>query len=162
MTTFKRMAVLLALPLLSGCTDYVTPRGVVMTAANSLFKNNLKTFRKALTGAALEQYGNRQGMAELREALSGLTLSAGKPVVLSQVPGPADGFPSTIWTYSIEVTGRNSAGSQGVVLTATARCQYWELANAPAPGTPNQDPLPMPAPPSTTTVSECKVAGLQL
>src|SRR5271169_4012464 len=58
---------------LTGCGDYTTPKGVVLTAAIAVKTNNVSDFKQAFGGAALATYGNAQGMAAIGSKLASIT-----------------------------------------------------------------------------------------
>src|SRR5262245_12854022 len=65
------MALLVGVMGLVGCDDLVTPKGVVNTAAEALYKNDLAKLQKTLKGPAAAQFGTKAGLVTLRQKLSG-------------------------------------------------------------------------------------------
>ena len=65
--TVSMLGVLIGLVGLTGCNTFSTPNGVLEIAASALQENNLEKFKETLTGDALNQYGNLNGMERLRE-----------------------------------------------------------------------------------------------
>jgi hypothetical protein len=77
----KKLFLVLVLSLitfsLSGCNDLSSPKGVIGSAYQALKVNKLKTFKETLIGAALEQYGNPEGMLSLQSAIADKDLISG-------------------------------------------------------------------------------------
>jgi hypothetical protein len=83
----KKMIVLVVISLVSfalvGCSDFTSPEGILKTAYVALNKDNSVDFRGTLTGDASERFGSLEGMGELKEKLTGRTLSFGDTDVKS-------------------------------------------------------------------------------
>jgi hypothetical protein len=109
---------------LAGCSDYSSPQGVLGTALGALKKENVKAFKRTLTGAAAEKFGNLQGMAALSSEIQGLELSYGPMTI---VESRQDRFGrDTFRLYSVRLLARDLATQasglrDGEVSTGTFR-----------------------------------------
>jgi hypothetical protein len=99
-----------ALTGLTGCNDYTTPQGIVGTAYKALSKDNVKTFKRTLTGDALARYGNLAGMVDLQKRFAGRELKAGE-TVLTATEKDSRGW-DKVRRYSVEVMSR-AIGREG-------------------------------------------------
>jgi hypothetical protein len=173
----KKLMVVCALALavamlgLAGCDDYVTPAGVVRTAAQKLKENKVGGFRAALKGEALARFGTRDGMSELAKRLGAYaSLSVGKAHQTSLTPVTNNGFQTAVAFYDVDVYGKESAAApkESRLMTAFVQCDIYGLEQTPTspiPGQPSECrvfPEQCPAyPRNVTEVSQCWVIDLR-
>lgn len=157
---------------LAGCDDYVTPAGVVRTAAQKLREKKLGGFRSALRGAALERFGTKEGMAELSAKLNAYpVLATGKAHRFSLKSVQDNGFQTATALYDVDVLAKDApdAKDSRQVMTATVQCDIFQIQESPRPAFPQgggYDCRTIPGPcnvPSlnTTEVTQCWVIDLK-
>lgn len=71
------LSALVAAFALAGCNDLSTPEAALGSAFKAIKKNKLGAFKATLSGDALAQYGNAEGLKALATQLSGLKVSLG-------------------------------------------------------------------------------------
>ena len=140
----------------SGCTDFSSPRGVVLTAGYAVSINDLQSFRETLTGEALKRFGNAAAMAKLKKDFAGVKkLSTGYSILLdSQQDGAL-----THNAYVIDVLDHDHR-----LITAYVNCvvEKIRVEHKKKPAGP-QDTLPsLPAGPQVAFMDwpTCKIARL--
>ena len=157
---------------LAGCSDFGSPQGVLGTAFSALKKEKVKTFKRTLTGEALEKYGNLVGMGELAAEIQGQDLSLGT-IVLKSVEKNARGH-DVRRVYSVEVLSRDLTGQSLKTGTfrrfkdATVECKIsyvrqWngDWANCDVVGPrPGFCSRPYPGQFTTEQVVDCRIASL--
>ncbi len=85
MNTMKKAVMTLVLGfVMVGCNDLSTPESTLGSAYKALSKEKVKTFKRTLTGEALEQYGNITGMAAIIAELKPLDVKIGETKLLKQ------------------------------------------------------------------------------
>ncbi|MBI3544632.1 MAG: hypothetical protein HY075_15280 [Deltaproteobacteria bacterium] len=147
---------------LVGCDDYVTPSGVVRTAAEKIQKRELKGFKKALTGKALAEYGSSEGMASLEARVAKEpNVRVADAELLSVAPVKNGTFQTAIKTYAVNVL----AGQNSRLLTATVLCDIYSVDNhvshcgiAHGPYAPGAECVEFDR---STELTECKISEIR-
>ncbi len=120
--------------LMAGCNSFKSPAETLNVAFTALKTNDLKLFKKSLTGAALQKFGNRTAMQMLDSNITRFELSMGtmnemdyNPYVIDK-PSCQHGCSTHAERhYSVEILGHAAPGivsapNPRVLMTATMLC----------------------------------------
>lgn len=92
---------------LAACDN--TPEGILGDAGKALQENNFTAFTRTLTGDALAQYGNSEGMQALRRELRGQDLSVSRTDLTFR---DRCGNRCVRRVYAVQVVGKSSANGR--------------------------------------------------
>ena len=121
---FFRFISVFALPfVLSACNDISSPKGILATGLEALQKSDISTLRGLLSGEALENYGNIQGMQLLRAKLEGRTISITAPVLIN--------YTGETWNYDATYSVTAVDSSQNTILATEVVCHTENDAESP-------------------------------
>jgi len=166
MKNFKWMTLGLLALSLTGCDGTTeSPQGVISLAAKAVQKSNLRDLQSYLTGDALKQYGNAEGMKKLQDTLSPYAkFEFQNETLVKHVRGDQGyGFPGDVLrVYSEDIIGVTKAKASVKVYTASVTCTVYRERIAgvctfpPIPGGPQTC-----QPDQYPEVQDCLVDNLQ-
>lgn len=117
----KRILALIAISMaLTGCNNFRTPHGVLITAAGALYGNDVKTYTQCLDGAARKTWGNIPAFVAMQVMLSRYTdLQFGETRRLPN--DPALGLTRAI-SYEVDILGKYQGHEVSLWRTVRVDC----------------------------------------
>jgi hypothetical protein len=111
---------------LTGCDDYVTPKGAVFSAAVAVRKNDVKAFRTAFTPAAKNVFGTKAGLEAVRAELAGVSNLTVEDAKLVKTTPVRNGAQVAVRTYTVGVDGKiKGMNAMSRIMTATVDCSIF-------------------------------------
>ncbi|MGE4106128.1 MAG: hypothetical protein AB7F66_02870 [Bacteriovoracia bacterium] len=143
---------------MTGCKNYSSPKGVAMTAAQALKKQDLKLWKSTLIERAAEDYGSPEGMGQIGQVVAGYEkLTWSKAAVIDRKQGPHGDVENT---YTMDVFGSDKEKTKlDKLATLTTFCTtVWTYDTIPGHGGPHRTPPIR----RWTAHTTCKISNIAL